>query len=123
MKHESCNLLHRHFEELQGSAWKLSEYYKKADFKTRYAIRQLNNLCHEIEAYVLADRKQAVEPEWIRPAQITTFLNAPRHDLHEEDYDLFKQNRYNRELGGVYLHWSQVGKTLYEVYREMKTPL
>ena len=45
LKHESCNLLHRHFEELQGSAWKLSEYYKKADFKTRYAIRQLNNLC------------------------------------------------------------------------------
>ena len=123
LKHESCNLLHRHFEELQGSAWKLSEYYKKADFKTRYAIRQLNNLCHEIEAYVLADRKQAVEPEWIRPAQITTFLNAPRHDLHEEDYDLFKQNRYNRELGGVYLHWSQVGKTLYEVYRDEDAPV
>ncbi len=59
----------------------------------------------------------------MRPSQITTFLNAPRYDLHKEDYELFKQNRYNRELGGVYLHWSQIGKTLYEVFRDEHAPL
>jgi hypothetical protein len=118
LKHESCNLLHRYFEELQGTAWKLSEFYKQADIKTRYAIRQLNNLCHEIESWVLSYRKSIVDPDWIRPSQITTFLNAPRHDLHDEDFELFKKNRYDRELGGVYLHWSQVGKTLYEVFRD-----
>ena len=122
LKHESCNLLHRYFEELQGTAWQLSEYYKQANSKTKYAIRQLNNLCHEIESWVLADRKKAVNPEWIRPSQITTFLNAPRYDLHDEDYELFKQNRYDRELGGVYLHWSQIGKTLYEVFRDEEAP-
>ena len=122
LKHESCNLLHRYFEELQGSAWKISDYYKQADYETKYAIRQLNNICHEIECWVNADRKKAIEPEWMRPSQITTFLNAPRHDLHEEDFDLFKQNRYDRELGGVYLHWSQVGKTLYEVFRDEHAP-
>ena len=58
----------------------------------------------------------------MRPSQITTFLNAPRYDLHEEDYELFKENRYDRELGGVYLHWSQVGKTLMEVYRDENAP-
>ena len=118
LKHEACNKLHRHFEELQGTAWTLSPYYKIADNKTKYAIRQLNNLCHEIEGWVGAYRKSIVDPEWLRPSQITTFLNAPRYDLHEEDYELFKQNRYNRELGGVYLHWSQIGKTLYEVFRD-----
>jgi hypothetical protein len=112
LKHETCNLLHRYFEELQGTAWNMSAYYTQADTETKYAIRQLNNLCHEIESWVSADRKKAIEPEWIRPSQITTFLNAPRHDLHEEDFELFKQNRYDRDLGGVYLHWSQVGKTL-----------
>ena len=122
LKHDACNLLHRYFEELQGTAWKLSEYYLQADHETKYAIRQLNNICHEIESWVEAYRKKHIEPEWIRPSQITTFLNAPRHDLHEEDYELFKQNRYNRELGGVYLHWSQVGKTLYEVYRDEHAP-
>ena len=118
LKHDACNLLHRHFEELQGTAWKLSDYYKQADYKTKYAIRQLNNLCHEIESWVLSYRKKIYEPEWMRPSQITTFLNAPRYDLQDEDYELFKHNRYRRELGGVYLHWSQVGKTLYEVFRD-----
>ena len=122
LKHESCNLLHRYFEELQGTAWQISDYYKQADAETKYAIRQLNNICHEIESWVNSDRKKAIEPEWMRPSQITTFLNAPRHDLHEEDFELFKQNRYDRELGGVYLHWSQVGKTLYEVFRDEHAP-
>jgi hypothetical protein len=101
----------------------LSKYYKQADHATKYAIRQLNNLCHEIESWVLSYRKSVIEPEWIRPSQITTFLNAPRHELHEEDFQLFKHNRYKRELGGVYLHWSQVGKTLFEVYRDEHAPV
>ena len=122
LKHDACNLLHRYFEELQGTAWDISKYYKQADIKTKYAIRQLNNLCHEIESWVLSHRKSVVEPNWIRPSQITTFLNAPRHDLHDEDFELFKQNRYDRELGGVYLHWSQVGKTLFEVFRDEHAP-
>jgi len=122
LKHDACNLLHRYFEELQGTAWQISDYYKQADAETKYAIRQLNNICHEIESWVNSDRKKAIEPEWMRPSQITTFLNAPRHDLHDEDFELFKQNRYDRELGGVYLHWSQVGKTLYEVFRDEHAP-
>ena len=123
LKHDACNLLHRYFEELQGTAWDISLYYKQADYDTKYAIRQLNNICHEIESWVNADRKKAFEPEWMRPSQITTFLNAPRKELHDEDFDLFKQNRYDRELGGVYLHWSQVGKTLYEVFKDEHAPV
>ena len=63
LKHEACNKLHRYFEELQGSAWGLSIYYKQADYKTKYSIRQLNNICHEIESWVNADRKKACEPD------------------------------------------------------------
>jgi hypothetical protein len=122
LKHEACNLVHRYFEELQGTSWKLSPYYKQADVQTKYAIRQLNNICHEIETWVMSYRKYVSDPDWVRPAQITTFLNAPRKPLLDEDFELFKQNRYNRELGGVYLHWSQVGKTLYEVYRDEGAP-
>ena len=122
LKHDSCNLLHRYFEELQGTAWQISDYYKQADHATKYAIRQLNNICHEIENYVLSHRKSIVDPDWIRPSQITTFLNAPRYDLADADFELFKVNRYDRELGGVYLHWSQVGKTLYEVFRDEHAP-
>ena len=122
LKHEACNLLHRYFEDLQGTAWEISRYYKQADWDTKYAIRQLNNLCHEIESWVISYRKSVVDPEWMRPSQITTFLNSPRYDLHDEDFELFKRNRYDRELGGIYLHWSQVGKTLFEVFRDEDAP-
>ena len=59
----------------------------------------------------------------MRAAQITTFLNSPRYNLQDDDFELFKENRYDRELGGVYLHWSQVGKTLYEVFRDEHAPV
>ena len=78
----------------------------------------MNNICHEIEGWVNAYRKSKFEPQWIRPSQITTFLHAPRLPLEESDYELFMKNRFDRDLGGVYLHWSQVGKTLFEVWRD-----
>jgi hypothetical protein len=118
LNHEPMNRLHRYFEDLQGETWNISRYYKLADYNTKWAIRQLNDLCHELESWVLSNRKKAYEPEWQRPSQITTFLNAPRQDLQQEDYNLFLKTRYDRELGGVYLHWAQVGKTQFEVFRD-----
>ena len=47
-----------------------------------------------------------------------TWLQAPRHKLIDEDFELFKQNTFDRELGGVYLHWAQIGKTHIEVFRD-----
>jgi hypothetical protein len=120
LKHDAMNRLHRYFEDLQGEAWNISSYYKLADYETKWAIRQLNVLCHELEGFVSSLRKSKFEPEWQRPSQITTFLNAPRQDLQDEDYELFLSNRYNRVFGGVYLHWAQVGKTQFEVFRDEK---
>ena len=118
LKHDAMNRLHRYFEDLQGEAWGLSEYYKVADFTTKYAIRQLNVLCHELESWVQSYRKCKFEPEWSQPSQITTWLQAPRKHLLDADYDLFLQNKFDRECGGVYLHWAQVGKTHIEVFRD-----
>jgi hypothetical protein len=116
LKHETMNRLHRYFEDLQGEVWNISSYYKLADYETKYAIRQLNILCHELECWTKSYRQSKCAPEWQRPAQITKFLNAPRSNLLEADYDLFMKNRYNRTLGGVYLHWAQIGKTHWEVF-------
>ena len=118
LKHESMNRLHRYFEDLQGEAWNISHYYKVADYETKWAIRQLNVLCHELESWALSNRKKVHAPEWQRPSQITTFLNAPRQNLRDKDYELFLKTRYDREFGGVYLHWAQVGKTQFEVFRD-----
>lgn len=112
----AMNLLHNRFEHLQGTVWGLSDWYKRADYDTKFAIRQLNNLCHEAESLMLSQRKKSEAPEWIRPSQITTFLNAQRLDFPNELKTTFDETRYDRKFGHVYLHWTQIGKTLYEVY-------
>lgn len=122
LKHEAMNRLHNHFERLQGTVWALSDYYKLADYDTKYAIRQLNNICHEIENLVLSQRKQATAPEWVRPSQITTFLQSPRYELTDEHRQGFASNGYDRKFGTVYMHWTQIGKTLYEVFRDEGAP-
>jgi hypothetical protein len=107
---------------LQGTVWELSDYYIKADYETKYAIRQLNTLCHELESLILSQRKFVTVPQWVRPSQITTFINAVRYDLKPEHRQLFSTNGYDRVLGGVYMHWSQIGKTFFEVFRDEKAP-
>lgn len=121
-KHDVLNRLHNHFEVLQGVVWNLSDYYKQADYETKYAIRQLNNLCHEMETLILSQRKLATAPEWVRPSQITTWLQATRLDLNPEHRQGFATNGYDRVLGGVYMHWTQIGKTLFEVFRDEEAP-
>lgn len=112
------NQLHNHFEHLQGTVWGLSDWYRRSDYDTKFAIRQLNNLCHEAESLMLSQRKQETLPDWVRPSQITTFLNAERLDFPVEYKTTFDETRYDRRFGGVYLHWTQIGKTLFEVYRD-----
>lgn len=118
VNHDIMNTVHNHFEILQGTVEHLSDYYKNADPETKYSIRQINNLCHEIETLCLSLRKQYYIPEWVRPSQITTFLNVKRYDLTDEHRQGFLTNGYDRKFGYVYMHWTQIGKTLFEVFRD-----
>ena len=122
IKHGVMNRLHNHFEILQGTVTGLSQYYLMADDETKYAIRQLNNLCHETENLILSIRKARTIPEWQRPSQITTWLGAPRYLLRDEHRQLFCTNGYDRCFGTVYMHWCQIGKTLFEVWRDEGAP-
>ena len=122
IKHDTFNTLHNHFEVLQGTVENLSDYYYRADPHAKYSIRQLNNLCHEMESYILSRVKHKRNPYWTRPSQITTFLNAPRLHLQDEYRDGFITNGYDRVFGGVYMHWCQIGKTYFEVFRDEGAP-
>lgn len=117
--HEKLNWLHRYFEDLQGQAGHMSPYYLKADPETRWHIRQLNLLCHEYESWVLSLRKQAYAPEWMRPSQIMCFMQAPRFELTEEDYESFGIETLARPLGGVFVGVNKsVGKHHWEVFND-----
>jgi hypothetical protein len=82
----------------------------------------LNTICHEIENLVLSQHKMNTMPEWVRPSQITTFLHAERYDLTSEHKKISLDNGFNRRFGEVYMHWSQIGKTLMEVFRDENSP-
>jgi hypothetical protein len=74
VNHARMNQLHRYFEDLQGSATAISAHYNQADAETRWHIRQLNLLCHEIESLVLSLRKAREAPEWRRPSQLMCWI-------------------------------------------------
>ena len=120
--HEHFNLLHRYFEELQGTAGKggtLSPHFLNANEEERYYIRQLNLLCHEFESWAMSKRKSMYLPEWQRPSQLMCWLNAPRFELDEADYEDFGIETLNRSLGGVYVGVNKaVGKHHWEVYQD-----
>ena len=120
--HDLFNDIHNHFERLQGTVGNFSNHYVRADSTTKYAIRQLNNLCHEMESLILSQRKAATAPDWVRPSQITTWLTADRYDLQPHHRQGFLDNGYDRVTGGVYMHWTQIGKTLFEVFRDEGAP-
>ena len=122
IKHDTFNILHNHFEVLQGTVGKMSPYYTDAEPHVKYSIRQLNNLCHEMETYILSRVKHKRNPYWTRPSQITTFLNAPRIHLEDHYRAGFLTNGYDRVFGGVYMHWCQIGKTYFEVFRDEGAP-
>ena len=117
--HEKMNHLHRYFEDLQGTAGAMSAHYTAADDYTRWHIRQLNLLCHELESLVLSMRKLKEAPEWRRPSQLMCWLQAPRFELETEDYELFGPETINRKLGGVYVGVNKaVGKHHWEVFND-----
>ena len=117
INYDKMNQLHRYFEELQGTAGAMSPYYNLADDVTRWHIRQLNLLCHELESLVLSIRKAKTAPEWRRPSQLMCWLNAPRYELEESDLELFGIETINRKLGGVYVGVNKaVGKHHWEVF-------
>jgi hypothetical protein len=119
VEHNHMNQLHRYFEDLQGWSGGISNYYNLADPETRWHIRQLNLLCHELESLVLSLRKDREAPEWKRPSQLMCWLNAPRFELDQQDYELFGIETINRSLGGVYVGVNKaVGKHHWEVFND-----
>ena len=120
--HDRTNHLHRYFEELQGTSGtggQISSHYNQANNETRWHIRQLNLLCHELESQILSEKKAKTAPEWQRPSQLMCWMSAPRFELTEEDYDLFGIETLSRSLGGVFVGVNKaVGKHHWEVFND-----
>ena len=82
------------------------------------AIKDLNLVCHEMESLINAQKAG----NHATATTIVQWNKSDRWELEDHHRDTFLENKYNRQLGGVYLHWAQVGKTLLEVYNDEGAP-
>lgn len=116
LNQELMNDLHHHFATLFGQVWNISPYYKEAPESVQASIVKLNYLCHELENHIEQKKYAAIIGEDnIGPSTIISFYGADKMDLHEEDYDHF---RFRMSIGGVYMHYCQVGKRWDEAFED-----
>jgi len=119
LKHNRMNQLHRYFEDLQGISGNISVFTQRASADIKWHIRQLNLLCHEFESWALSYRKEIEAPEWLCPSQLMCWLNAPRFELDEKDFESFGIETISRPTGAVYVGVNKaVGKHHWEVFQD-----
>ena len=107
---DALNQLHHHFELLMGQVWDVAPYMRTASPKAAYAIRQLNNLVHELQSRRFAD----THPQTVGMT-VVSYLNPVRELFADEYYDSFS---LNRDFGDIFLHYAQTGKTPIEAFED-----
>jgi len=119
VNHEHFNNLHRYFEDLEGTTQNPSKHALSATPEQKWYIRQTNLLCHEFESWALSYGKQRHLPEWQRPSQLMCWINAPKFELTDEDFELFGVDTIARPMGGVFVGVNKaVGKHHWEVFTD-----
>ncbi|MBY0518590.1 MAG: hypothetical protein K2P81_16895 [Bacteriovoracaceae bacterium] len=116
LNQETMNILHHHFALLFGQVWNPSYYMMNSPRHIQDSIGRLNLRCHEIENYVGQQetmRKHGYDA--VAPGIIFSLEDCPRHDLLDQDYELFE---YRQFFGAVSLHYCQVGKRYDEAFED-----
>lgn len=122
MNHPALNFLHNHFEVLRGTVWDPSPYTQHSTPEMILQIENLNFCCHELESLIFTNRKWKHNRDTIRPSNIMTFHNMKLFDIKDEHRNLVLENEFDRRYGEVYMHWSQIGKRLDEVFNDEDKP-
>ena len=109
---ELLNILHHHFETMQGQLWNPSSVLANSNGITRLSICYLNHCCHELEAWyeTVTNKQQGIVNGYF----YYNLLGI--QDRVELDPKFKKQFVKDISHGLVYLHYAQTGKTWYEAY-------
>lgn len=111
LSRESLNELHHHFETLIGQVWNPAPYYPAGNQAARYAILQINQICHQIEA--IQRHEEAARHRRVDASLCVNLAPTERIPLEPADYEFF--STWN-EWGDVYLHYAQLGKQHLDAY-------
>lgn len=108
-----ANVIHHHFELLAGSIEKPSHYFRNSSLFVRRAILSLNHLIHDMES--LHRSIQGRQNKFLSSCGIVSEVFGPveRFKIPEEFLTYFS---LDTEFGDMVLHYSQIGKTWWEVF-------
>jgi len=110
IENDNLNVIHSYFEQLHGVIEDINPIFKNAPPEVQYAIRKINTSTHKIEIIHYKKDNDTNYYPWVNFG----FMEQPYRQLIPEEY--YKYFEIGVDYGGVYLHYSQVGKTHYEVY-------
>ena len=124
---ELLNKIHHHFETLIGQVWDPSPWWLREDISnpTRFSIRMLNNLCHEIEGII-----ESIESDIDRPGIFGSLNGVNKSGRYLENKNCVELTLENYNdftevipFGALRLYYAQLGKDHKEVYRDGDTDI
>jgi hypothetical protein len=110
MPQDQLNHLHHYFEKLRGGILSPSDFWLHADQEVKNALERYNIIIHRAEDFYHNRRSKKLSPRIV-----CTFLNTQRYCLLDKDYQHFTMLR---TFGEVYINYCEVGKPLYDVYKD-----
>lgn len=122
---ELLNKIHHHFELLIGQQWDPSEWWLlDLHISTRFSIRMLNNICHEIEAILRSIQHKSL-------GLFGSLNGIDQHGKHffdsKKSSELtlreYKEFSTSRPFGSICLYYAQLGKSHYEVFCDNDTDI
>lgn len=110
MPQEQLNHLHHYFENLRGGVLSPAEYWNNATFEEKEALERYNVIIHRAENFYHNQQKSSFYPRIV-----CRFKDRTRYNILDEDYQYFT---LTRKFGEVYINYCEVGKPLYDVYKD-----
>jgi len=110
MPQEQLNHLHHYFENLRGGVLSPTDFWHRSNLQVRDALERYNVIIHRAENFY-----HNTTQEKHFPRIVCRFANRKRYDMIDADYEHFT---LLRKFGEVYINYCEVGKPLYDVYKD-----
>jgi hypothetical protein len=103
------NQLHHYFEILRGGILSPAQFWQQSSNDVKQALERYNVIIHRAENFYKNGQEK------FYPRIVCTFPNKKRYKLLDSDYAHFT---LLRKFGEVYINYCEVGKPLYDVYKD-----
>lgn len=110
MPQEQLNHLHHYFENLRGGTENPANYFLAATKEQQHALERYNVIIHRAENFYHNQNAGSYFPRFV-----FRFKDRKRYELSDGDYEHFT---LHRKFGEVYINYCEVGKPLYDVYKD-----